>query len=179
MKRTLAIFLIFIHLLGSIGCFGVFSGLEIIHKDQFLSSLDEDAYTGSDAITLRIPYTLPYPSNQNNYERVDGKFNYDGAMYRLVKQKLYNDTLYVICVRDKEGTRIENAFGELASSFTDAPADTQSSSKSGNLFVKEFEYSAILHVNSEKTAQKILRPFFVSPVYTFRLINSIDRPPQV
>lgn len=178
MKRVLAIFLVLLHLLNVVGFYGVFSQLEVINNKRVKSRLDEDVYAGSDAITLRIPLSLPYSTSQQNYERVDGKFNHQGEVYRLVKQKLYNDTLYIVCVKDRKGTVIKEAIEELALSLTDKPADARSSSKTSGLFVKDFETSATLEVQLQRIVLAIASPSYYNILYAFDILELKDHPPQ-
>lgn len=136
-------------------------------------------YAGSDAITLKIPLALPYSFGQQNYERVDGKFNYEGEVYRLVKQKLYNDTLYIVCVKDKKGTVIKDAIEDLASTLTDKPINSKSSSKTANIFLKDFETSIALEITSVRYPVNIAAQPCYTNIYFFDCIKSLDRPPQV
>ncbi len=62
--------------------------------------LDTNRYDPGKTIKLRIPVTLPYPLETTGYKRVDGRFEHNGEFFKLVKQKLQGDTLYVICIRD-------------------------------------------------------------------------------
>ena len=34
------------------------------------------------------------------YERVNGEFEHNGEFFKLVKQKLENDTLNIVCIKD-------------------------------------------------------------------------------
>ena len=179
MKRVAAIFLILIHLLSIIGYYGLFFGLEALNTKEILSDLDSDIYAGSDAITLRIPISLPYPSNHGNYQRVNGIFEYEGAMYRLVKQKLYNDTLYVVCYKDQVGKKIKDAIQEVAHSINDQPTDNKSNS--GKHFpnvIKDFEDSAKVDIVPSFTAIRKLDFNSTSLSYTHSYTFSIDHPPK-
>lgn len=179
MKRIAAIFLILIHLLNVIGYYGLFFGLEAINTKEILADLDSDIYAGNEAITLRIPIGLPYSSNHNNYERVNGFFEHDGSLYRLVKQKFYNDTLYVVCYQDKVGKQIKDAIQQVAQAINDQQNDNKS--KSGKLvasFIKEFESSERLDIVPSLTP--LLKVDFNSNTSTYPGSHtySIDHPPK-
>src|SRR5690606_4609205 len=50
----------------------------------------------------------------NDFERVDGRFEHDGVYYKLVKHKLQNDTLHIICIRDYETRQLVNTMTDYA-----------------------------------------------------------------
>ena len=75
------------------GYYLVFWGVRTQAKKDLLHRLDADQYSSEDLVVLSIPVNLPYPIQQNGYERVDGEFEYGGEYYNLVKQRLQNDTL--------------------------------------------------------------------------------------
>lgn len=144
------------------------------------SDLDSEMYAGSEALTLRIPLSLPYASNHDNYERVNGVFEYEGAMYRLVKQKLYNDTLYVICSRDNVGQHINHAIQELASSMNGQPAGNKTSSgKVWANFIKDFETSKMLDIHPSLAALRIVNFYHHTSTYSHSYSHSIDHPPRL
>lgn len=129
---------------------------------------------------MRIPLALPYHSNHANYERVNGVFEYEGAMYRLVKQKLYNDTLYVICSRDELGKQIKDAIQEVAYSMNDEPTDSKpNSAKRWIAFIKDFETCKELDILPSLTALRTpdFNPYI--SYYSRPYIDSIDHPPSL
>lgn len=64
---------------------------------------------------------MPYPVSDGSYERVHGDFEYGGEYYKLVKQKLVNDTLFIVCVKDKETKHIEETLSDYAQSANNLP----------------------------------------------------------
>ncbi|HYI78017.1 MAG TPA: hypothetical protein VEW65_10395, partial [Chryseolinea sp.] len=58
--------------------------------------------------------------------------------YRLVKQKLSQDTLFVVCVKDHENKRIDDAMTSFVKTFTDKPVDNQSNAKVVITFIKDY-----------------------------------------
>lgn len=180
LKKAASIFLILVHLLNIIGYHGLFYGWAAFNTKKIRSDLDADSYAGSEAITLRIPLTLPYPSNHDSYQRVDGVIEHEGAMYRLVKQKLYNDTLYVICLQDKVGKQINDAIQELANTMNEQPdGDKTSSGKASTIFVKDFETSKKLNLSPSFTPLRIIDFGHHTSRYSHSHSNSIDHPPSL
>lgn len=100
------------------GYYLLFWGLRHQRDRELTHKLDTNGYNPEQTIKLRIPVALPYPLQTTGYERIDGRFEHNGEYFKLVKQKLQGDTLYVICIRD-EATR------ELVNAMTDYMQLTQ------------------------------------------------------
>src|SRR5688572_3596354 len=100
--------------------------------------LDKDLYSGSEAITIEIPVTIPYGVESSEYHRVDGEFEYQGEMYRIVKQRYSNNSLFVVCVKDVKGNRIGQALKDYVKTFSDKPADAKSQAKSHLTLIKYY-----------------------------------------
>lgn len=122
MKRITSIFLIFILLLNVMGYYGLFLGLKYTYTLQVRHRLDNESYNQADEIILKIPLAIPYCGN-TEFERVDGEIEHNGEFYRLVKQKIVNDTLYVVCISDINNQRIHYALTECVKTFSDQSAD--------------------------------------------------------
>ncbi|MBT1707722.1 hypothetical protein KK062_05800 [Fulvivirgaceae bacterium PWU5] len=71
---------------------------------------------GGDMI-LKIPLAVPYTTGSEEYESSKGEFTYDGTVYRILKQKHYNDTLYVVCIHDYKATQVANQIKDLSHAF--------------------------------------------------------------
>ena len=65
---------------------------------------------------------MPYLSNWNDYERVDGEIKFNGVYYNYVKRKLYNDTLYLLCLPNKSKTQFCHARNEYAQQVNGGPS---------------------------------------------------------
>ena len=124
MKKFSSIVFVILLLFNFLGYYGFFLGLLYQSAQQLALRLDSDNYKAADAVTLRIPIAIPYAPDSRDFERVDGEFEYNGEIYRLVKQRLYQDTLFVVCVRDHESKRIMQALTDHVRTFTDNPTGT-------------------------------------------------------
>lgn len=91
------------------GYYIVFWGLRLETDQQLTARLDAGLYDADATIEVKIPVTLPYPIYTEGFKRVDGKFEHNGEFYKLVKHKLQNDTLYIVCIRDGETRELVNA----------------------------------------------------------------------
>ena len=138
MRKLFSILFALLLLLNVMGYYGVFLGLQYKNDKEMIQKFDSEDYSDSDIVTIKIPISIPYALDSKDFERVDGKFEHNGEFYRLVKQKLSQDTLYVACVKDYENKRIDDAMTSFVKTFTDKPVDNHSSSKVVITFTKDY-----------------------------------------
>jgi len=125
MKRVAILIILIVFLLNAVGFYGILLGLQFKFASEVNKQLDEDQYTTSDAITFRVPMAIPYSIEEQDFHRVTGEFEHQGEVYRLVKQKLYKDTLYIVCVKDTKSKKINQALADYVKTFTDRPFSTK------------------------------------------------------
>lgn len=77
------------------------------------ASLDKNDFNEAELITLKVPLNLPYLTNQQNFERVDGEITVDGKIYKYVKRKITDGSLVLLCLPDHNKMRIESAKDEF------------------------------------------------------------------
>ncbi len=180
MKRSISIVLLVVFLLNTVGYYGFFLGVLASQQNSISQELDQDEFVGSDAITFRIPLSIPYHTDVNEYERVQGKFEKDGEVFQLVKQKMLNDTLYVVCVKDGESKKINQALTDYVKTFSDKPAGnhTNSSTKLSTNFSKDYLSQRISISNDSHgwESEVSTRTLLVTLVPTF--LASIVHPPE-
>lgn len=75
--------------------------------------LDNNKYDESQLISIKIPANLPYYTNSQHYERVDGQITINGKHYNYVKRRLFNDSLEYLCISSEEKTRLSHARDEF------------------------------------------------------------------
>lgn len=124
MKKAIAIFLVLLLLFNALGFVGLFMGLRYKTSLDLVQRLDNLDYSEDETITLSMPISIPYHMDSEEYERVDGEIEHEGEFYRLIKQKLVKDTLYIVCIKDSKSKRIKQAFADYVKSFTDKPSNT-------------------------------------------------------
>lgn len=95
-------------------------------QKDLLVRLDADNYSSNDLVVFSIPtLSLPYPLQQQGYERVNGEFEYQGEYYSLVKQRLENDTLFMVCIKDHHKKKLVNVLNEYTNLANNLPASAQ------------------------------------------------------
>ncbi|MEJ1241336.1 hypothetical protein WBG78_24515 [Chryseolinea sp. T2] len=136
MKKIAAILFASLVLLNSLGFYGILVGIQYHSGRALESRLDRDQYDPAETVTLKFPMALPYHGDQK-YQRVDGKVEHKGEYYRLVKQKLEKDTLYIVCIKDRDSKLIAEALSDYVKTYTDKPGDAKQTLKAFN-FIKDY-----------------------------------------
>jgi len=137
LRRTLAITLLAVFLFQLVGYYFVYLGLTIHANKSLITRLDSHDYSIEQTLTLKIPFTLPYWTDKEQFERVDGDFEYQGQFYKLVKQKLLNDTLYVVCIKNHDKKQLFDALAEYIKFSSDSPVSKQALKLWGSI-VKDY-----------------------------------------
>lgn len=179
MRKLISIVFISLFLLNVLGYYGLFFGLQYRNSQKMNSQLDADNYMEEEAITIKVPITIPYATDSKDFERVSGEFEYNGEYYRLVKQRLTRDTLHIVCVKDHQGKRIHQALASYVETFTDKPVDSQhSSSKSTTDLIKDYLTQTLSFSNASAGWEIELPTTRNSPVFVSDYYSSIVHPPE-
>jgi len=137
-KRIGYAVLILLILLNVLGYYGVFMGLEYHNDRAMLKMLDSGGYDDEDEITIKIPLSIPYLADAEDFKRVDGRFEHAGQLYRKVRQRYSQDTLHLVCVNDHAGAEIRHALKHYVKTFSDKTADSRHTSKISLTLIKEY-----------------------------------------
>lgn len=143
MRKPVSILLIVLLLFNVLGYYGLFVGIQYSSSHKLTKRLDAAQYSDDETFTLKVPLAVPYQEN-TDYERVDGEIEHNGEFYRLVKQKLSDDTLYIVCLKDKNSKEIKGALKDYVKTFTDKPTDTKGNSKNFNTLIKDYLPTSII-----------------------------------
>lgn len=122
LKKIVSITLLLAFLLHTVGYYILLWGMQYQAHHEMKLRLDADNYADNETIVIKIPLTLPYDVFGKEYERSQGSFEYQGEYFKLVKQRLENDTLYTICIRDQKEKRIHTTLTGFIKLFNDVPA---------------------------------------------------------
>lgn len=138
MKRFYCTVFLVLFLLNISGYYVVFLIAEYEITKKVASKIEQTDDNINGNMILKMPMKLPYPPGSNDYERISGEVEYEGELYHLVKQRFYQDTLYIVCIKDYQTKEIREAIGDCVKTFTDQPAPSSSSLKIINAFVKDY-----------------------------------------
>jgi len=86
-----------------------------------MRQLETHQYNDHELIEVKIALHTPYLSNWSDYERIDGEAEVNGIYYTYVKRKINNDTLYLLCLPNKNKTQLNAARIEYANKVQDVP----------------------------------------------------------
>lgn len=120
------------------GYYGVFLGLHYKNDLAMSKAMDSDIYDRSNTLTIKLPVSIPYMSDQSDFNRVTGRIEHNGELFRLVKQKYAKDTLTLVCIRDTEHKKIDLALTDYVKTFADNPSNSNPTSKITVSFIKEY-----------------------------------------
>ena len=114
LKKITSLLFIVLFLFNLFGYRFVFDYAQQKANDQMEVNLDNNLYNEADLIELKVAMNLPYQTSWADYKRCDGEIEIGGIRYKYVKQKVSNDTLYVMCIPNTKKMHLENLKNDLA-----------------------------------------------------------------
>ena len=139
LKKSFAITLLIIHLVSIGGYRFFFDYLENKASAQIVERLDGGGFSENELVEVKIHYPLPYAANQNVYERFDGEIEVGGAHYNYVKRKMFNDTLYLLCIPNSIKNQLSSVKTDLIAGMSDLTKENPAGQKAPvNQVVKPF-----------------------------------------
>jgi hypothetical protein len=139
LKKAGSILLLLVFLFNVGGYYFVFWGLIRTSDQELIQRLDKGLYSAEETIELKIPVTLPYPIQEQGFKRVNGKFEHQGEFYKMVKHKLENDTMYIVCIRDDQQKRLEKTMNDYVKVTNELPSSSKSTMSFAGKFLKDYE----------------------------------------
>jgi hypothetical protein len=127
-----AILLLVLMVFNLIGYRWIFSVMEQKATTNLEQKISAGEYSNDQLVEIRIPLNMPYYSDKD-YENVYGETDWNGQHYRYVKRKVSDNTLYLLCLPDKEKTSIANVKNEFTKAVNDVPANKQGSQQKNSL----------------------------------------------
>jgi len=122
LRQLFSILLISLHVFNLAGYTLMFRFLQHQNSKTTLEHIENGYYSDKDLILVKVPVTVPYSVDGNDYERIDGEIEWGGVHYNYVKRKYLNDTLYLLCLPNTTQTRLRNAEQQYANHVNDLPA---------------------------------------------------------
>ena len=173
MKRLFAIVVLNLFLLNVLGYYGVLLGLKVASADDLTERLNSDMYDLGATVTFKVPLAVPYGVDSEGYVPVDGVFEKDGEVYHMVRQRMYQDTLYIVCIKDEKTSKINNALEDYVQSFAGQEDDSQKSLSLS--LIKDYVNTEIaLTPSVNGWVKEVTKVPAVH--YFFRLLLRLDRP---
>lgn len=176
-KKLFSITLLALFLFQFVGYYFIYVGLRYQAKSDLMTRLDARDYSSDETITLKIPFTLPYWMNSREYERVNGEFQYEGEFYKLVEQKLENDTLYVVCLKDAQERKLYEAMTDYVKLTNDLPASSQKNIKLFGSLMKDYVKGVNAEILKVQLGWSQERQFGTPAFHLITLSSPIFSPP--
>lgn len=123
MKKIVSVGLLILFTFNLGGYYFLFWALQSRADQQLSRQLDENINNVGNSFEIKIPLNLPYPLQQTDFQRKDGEFVYKSEHFRLVKQKLANDTLTIVCVKNQKAQQLINVMDEFSTKTSSDQTD--------------------------------------------------------
>ena len=140
MKRIAAILLLALMVFNLAGYRWLFSAIEKKATAKLEQKISAGKYNDEQLVEIRIPLNMPYYTDKD-YESVYGETDFNGEHYRYVKRKVSGNTLYLLCLPNKEKNDIAKVKNEFTKAVNDIPANKQGSQQKNfiKLLTSEFQ----------------------------------------
>ena len=132
MKKIVAILLLSLMVFNLAGYRFLFSAIEKKATAKLEQKISSGEYSDEQLVEIRIPLNMPYYSDKD-YENVYGETDWNGEHYRYVKRKVTGNTLYLLCLPNKEKTSLAKVKNEFTKAINDIPANKQGSQQKNGL----------------------------------------------
>jgi hypothetical protein len=170
-KKIAAILLLSLMVFNLVGYRWLFTAIENKATANLEQKISSGKYSDEQLVEIRIPLNMPYYSDKD-YENVYGETDFNGEHYRYVKRKVSGNTLYLLCLPNKEKTSIAKVKNDFTKAVNDIPANKQGSQQKSNfikLLTSEFKISESLigeNNSSSLSLQFISRNSAVTNLFT-------------
>jgi hypothetical protein len=109
LKKTASILLLLALVFNWCGYQLLFSWLQYKASEQLEVWLDNSQYNEEELVEIRVPLGLPYQTDWDDFERVDGEIQLKGVHYKYVKRKVKNGELVLKCILNLSKQQVLNA----------------------------------------------------------------------
>jgi hypothetical protein len=151
-------------------------------NSELEAQLDENRYDDAQLISIKVPVRyLPYYSNSDEFQRVDGQIEVGGVQYKYVKRRIYHDSLEMLCVPDHATMQLRTTENEFLRFSNDLAREKRSGDNPhGRKYFPIDNYTV-------QAATKLLAPIrLVTVLPAFRSsslpllqYSPIERPPEI
>lgn len=147
---------------------------------QLSSKIERHIYNEKDLVEIKIHLNLPYYNSQNDYESLEGEITLNGNHYNYVKRKVSQDTLFLMCLPNREKDNLltaKNDYAKTANDF-DGEAKSKNAIKKENGFSQYHSHIAGYSLTPPEIAVK-KQCSFISLFVPASFISRYDLPPEL
>jgi hypothetical protein len=131
LRRLTAISLLLIFFFNLVGYRVLLQYWENQANTKLEAKLDKQEYDEKDLVEMKIPLTVPYGSCSKDFERYSGEIDIEGVHYKYVQRKVYNDSLVLLCIPNKEKTQLATARDEFCRMINEFQKENHGKKSSG------------------------------------------------
>ena len=179
MRKAVSIVLVTLLLFNALGFYGVFLGLRLKSAQDLVQRLDLNDYKETETITLKVPVSLPYTSGKDQYERVNGEVELYGEFFHLVKQKLSQDTLYIVCIKDGQSKKIIKALNDYVKTFSDKSDSGKTTGKIFQTIIKDYLPVSLAIESHPGWSKELIAQRYRTLLHRPPYVQQVVQPPEV
>lgn len=148
--------------------------------ERIIQQLDNNQYNDSQLIEVKIKLNLPYLSDWSGYERYDGEVEFAGVHYNYVKRKIYQDTLYILCVPNQIKTELYKGSNRYLVNVNDIPSgkDGSNSVSKKSVSIDEYKQQVLLYDFTVTPLQSIATDYSHPPHISCQFMGTPGKPPE-
>ena len=119
MRRVAPWILLIVFLTHQFGYIGVYWFAKSHISEEWQAATDHHGQITE----VKIPFTIPYWMDQDEYQPADGLFEHNGKFYRKIKQRYSGGFIHIQLVEDFDTKHLHNSIAGWIQSITDDNAD--------------------------------------------------------
>ncbi|HEX8037561.1 MAG TPA: hypothetical protein VF490_00360 [Chryseosolibacter sp.] len=180
MRRFSSLLFLFLILLNTFGSLQFLLIVERHLNRRAVTKIVENENEISGNLLLRVPLTLPYGADDNEYRSASGEIEVDGSLYHFVKQKMFRDTLYIVCLKDVATTEARKAISDYSRTFAGTDQEKPHTPKRvAESFLSAFciSYQSSCEPNSLGWSMN-LNCKSIDNLYRYTAVTSVFHPPS-
>lgn len=152
MSRIPAIFLLTIFLAYNLGYYGVYLIMEYKIEAHWKEKILEDQVDLNVLRTVSTPLSLPYWSDQTDFQPLTGLLKMDGEFFRFIKSRYAKDTLHLVYAKDRKMESLHNTLRDWAVTFTSIPISQNGNVEWWKSMCKDFLMSRLVKEEYQRPA---------------------------
>ena len=178
MKKLLALILLLVHFFNLAGYTFLFGYLGQQSTEHITRQIEQHQYDDAELVEIRIPLNLPYITSWGSYERIDGEITINGSHHNYVKRKVSGDTLYLLCLPNRDKDELQVAKSNFGTDANDLGGKQETQQvKKGAMFTQYQIQDADYAIASRMVDGLMIYPLITSSL-TDSFIDKHGRPPR-
>lgn len=176
-KHVTVLFLILM-VLSSIGYYPFLSLVKQQASLRTKNRIENNPHDLGANMIIKVPFSYPYGAHDEHYQPASGEIMYKDTVYQLVRQRVYEDTLYIVCMRDTRTTEAQGRVAGYVMSFSTENKHQSQSLSLVDVFTKYYYQTAlILQLNGEPCAGISAFGSSTPVLYYYTPLGEIFHPP--